>query len=51
MNRPPITVEGAERLRKELERLVRGERGVAVLTGWRREVAGNALLEVLAPAV
>jgi ribonuclease D len=37
--------------RKELERLVRGERGVAVLTGWRREVAGNALLEVLAPAV
>ena len=36
--------------RKELERLVRGERELAVLTGWRREVAGDALLEILAPA-
>ena len=36
--------------RKELERLVRGERDLAVLTGWRREVAGNALLDALVPA-
>ncbi len=35
--------------RKELERLVRGERELAVLTGWRRDVAGAALLEALEP--
>ncbi len=36
--------------RKELERLVRGERELPVLTGWRREIAGDALLKALAAA-
>ncbi len=35
--------------RKELERLVRGERELAVLAGWRRDIAGAALLEAVEP--
>lgn len=34
--------------RKELERLVMGERDLAVLSGWRLSVVGNLLLEFIA---
>lgn len=33
--------------RKELERLVGGERDLPVLSGWRRQAAGQALLDLL----
>jgi len=33
--------------RKDLERLVRGERELALLSGWRRSFAGETLLQVL----
>ena len=33
--------------RAELERLVRGERSLALLSGWRGEIAGARLLEIL----
>lgn len=33
--------------RKDLERLVAGERNLALLTGWRRRAAGARLLEIL----
>lgn len=39
----PATVAG----RRDLERLARGERDLALLSGWRQRVAGAALLEVL----
>ena len=35
--------------RKELERLLLGERELPVLEGWRREVVGSALLDELTP--
>lgn len=38
---------GALANRKELERLVAGERDLPLLRGWRREAAGEALLELL----
>jgi ribonuclease D len=34
--------------RKELEKLVRGEQDIELLHGWRRAVAGNTLLAVMA---
>ena len=37
--------------RKELERLVSGDEGVPLLHGWRREIAGQILLDVLAGKV
>ncbi|MFO8025956.1 ribonuclease D [Thiohalophilus sp.] len=33
--------------RKEIERLVRGERELAILKGWREHIAGQALLDML----
>jgi ribonuclease D len=33
--------------RKEVERLLRGDRDLAVLKGWRRHIAGQALLDML----
>lgn len=33
--------------RKEVERLLRGERDLAVLKGWRHRIAGQALLDML----
>lgn len=33
--------------RRELERLILGERGLPVLQGWRREAAGRALVDLL----
>ena len=33
--------------RKEIERLVRGERDLNLLQGWRRKLAGETLLELL----
>jgi ribonuclease D len=35
---------------RDLRRLARGERELSVLTGWRGQIAGPALLEVLAPS-
>jgi len=33
--------------RKEIERLIRGERDLTILKGWRRHIAGQPLLEML----
>ena len=33
--------------RKEVERLLRGDRDLAILKGWRRRIAGQALLDML----
>jgi ribonuclease D len=33
--------------RRELERLVQGERELEVLSGWKREAVGTALLALL----
>jgi ribonuclease D len=35
---------------RDLRRLARGERGLSVLTGWRGQIAGPALFELLAPS-
>lgn len=36
--------------RREIQRLVLGDRSVRLLEGWRRELVGDALLTMLAPA-
>lgn len=33
--------------RKDIERLVRGETGIALLQGWRKQIVGNSLVEFI----
>jgi ribonuclease D len=34
--------------RKDVQALIRGERDIALLTGWRRKVVGETLLNMIA---